>query len=63
MVALQSRAEVKANSPGKPSGYFGGMAGPPYPEDTKAAKLQRWYTGYNIIRLHHQPALVHTDCL
>jgi quinoprotein glucose dehydrogenase len=26
------------------------MAGAPYPENTKAAKLQRWYTGYNIIR-------------
>ena len=48
MVVLPSRPDVKANSPGKPFGYFGGMAGPPYPEDTKAAKLQRWYTGYNI---------------
>src|SRR5581483_4331713 len=41
-------AEVKANSPSKPFGYFGGMAGPPYPEDTQAANLPRWYTGYNI---------------
>jgi glucose dehydrogenase len=41
--------EVKANSPQEPSGYSG-MAGPPYPENTQAAKLQRWYTGYNIIR-------------
>jgi quinoprotein glucose dehydrogenase len=41
-------ANVKANSPGRPFGYFGGMAGPPYPEATAAAKLQRWYTGYNI---------------
>jgi quinoprotein glucose dehydrogenase len=41
-------ADVKANSPSKSFGYFGGMAGPPYPEETGAAKLQRWYTGYNI---------------
>jgi quinoprotein glucose dehydrogenase len=47
--------EVKANSPAKPFGYFGGMAGPPYPPDTQAAKIDRWYTGYNIIRYITSP--------
>jgi quinoprotein glucose dehydrogenase len=48
-------ADVKANSPSTPFGYSGGMAGPPYPENTKAANLQRWYTGYNIIRYITSP--------
>jgi quinoprotein glucose dehydrogenase len=38
--------EVKKNSPDGPNPYFGIM-GPPYPEGTAAAKLDRYYTEYN----------------